>query len=341
MKHYLSRHRIKILFIMLLFLSFCVLCSCGSNGNPFTMEEMQEKIMVRIYNEEIFYPYDFSLSPDETTLLPSENAETHTYRGVEYKMSALYATDKYKNENAAYSPFVFENTVYSHEKTCFFGGVAEDGSKFTIAYTNEWDFPLMYWNYEQPIYGDSIENPTDEDLNELCEDFVDDYINEKAKYSLDFSEYTLTNDTTLDNGTRQLKYGRFINGILAHKVTITLNKNHQIIGYFILSTPLEEKVYRQIPELTEEQWAEMARPAIEKAYQNSNIVINNITDLKTRKTLTNFSDKTYDFNIYYDEESFSYCIYYSLSMNVEYSSGKTEKVSVVCSYPIYTPEQED
>ena len=343
MIHCSLRHRNKMSFVVLIFICLCVSSSCKEKYNPVSMEEMQARMMVRIHCSEIFYPLDIDLDPDRQEFLPEQRVETYTYRGVEYKTAAYYVTGKEANEKPTYPVILFENSIYSHEKRCVFGGVAEDGSHFTIIYTDEWKLPLTLWNYEQPIYDEALENPNEDDLIEFCEEFVDEYINENADFELDFSKYTYVGETKIGSLIRRHTFERYVNGIMVHRVQIEFNENYQIIGYSISATPLEESIYELIPELNESEWSEVARPAIEKAYQSYPLDVGSIADLKTKKTLPNvsgYAEDNYDFQLYYDESISSYCVFYTLSLNIESADGEIETVTCRCSYPFYAVKQE-
>lgn len=342
--------KLGALALAVILLLSSLLTSCGES-----LEEMQDKaIVLRVsYGDPfVFYPrvpHSSIPSSDYRNDPIKETFDTYTYRGVEYKGAhtwTIYNKTIYPKDEFTLN--TWESTPFSREKCYQFAAISDDGSRFLIRYTDEWKLPILLVRDDQAIYGEGLENPSLEDVIQLCEDFVDDYINEKADFELDLSDYTCTSDfpltKTFINGY-YIGFERYVNGISVHGIRILFNKNYQITGYYIRSAPLDKKIYKQIPNLTEEEWAEITKSSIEKAYKSfeHDVTVTNIKSMYNLSTasvsdfLVELKDSYY---LYYDNAIDAYNVCYWVSADVTFSDGTSKTEGVMCAYPIYTLPEE-
>lgn len=319
-----------------LFLAICVisasLSSCGLSSpsmnkiqNKLKMKSIQDcrcglEIDFSIPNERFDYTYvgnDYE-SNDPWDL----ELAKFTYRGVDY--TDAHITKGYTTNGEYREPFYWCRATDPY------------GEDITITFTDIDKAPLVLSAQMSHIYGEPCEGYETSDAIKLGEEFIEDFINKNSSDSVKLSDYDLrtinAEEARTLNTDLRLCYERFYNGVLLHTITLDFNDKCQITR-FKMSAPLFDKkidkqICKSIPDLTDEQYLELAQALADEAYGNCNENFN-ITDLKIREDLNSNSH-----TLIYLQKSKCFAVKYTAKFVVTLPDGATDDHGFEIYYPL-------
>lgn len=310
-RHYLNALLRSICIVLILILLLPSLSAC--NGAPNTMEEWEKRLRVSnnclcLHKVSFSIPNElwdhYLLSVPSTYKDPDFayiDVEKYSYRGVEYTL------ERPVSQKLEYS---CGERIYS------LAGKNDEGETLYVSYTDEKKAPL-YYSPCKP-YGKEREQFVIEDAIKVAEDFIDHVVNDSSKDRIDISKYILKS-TEFNSQAQIINFVRYVNGIPVHTVTVKINEKCQAYDFWMSTPILEERVYRMIPEITDEQYREMSLGIIEKIYQYDHESFT-ISDFSIDAKLNVYG---YDFKYSHNEES--YVITFAPKFNITLADGTFEE----------------
>lgn len=176
------------------------------------------------------------------------NVEKHCFKGVEY------ALEKPIRRSLDH---ICKDTIYS------FIGTNESGEIIRYRYIDENKAPLYYGISEGSLYGKEKESFDFSDCIEVAKGFIDHIVNDCSDDNIDISKYIVENT---EHEKNTVKFTRYFRNIPIHTVTVKLNNKCQAVSFAMNLPILDEDIYETIPDITIEQYNEMARGIVEEMY---------------------------------------------------------------------------
>ncbi len=220
-----------------------ILSSCSDSAPKLTIEEMQAKM--RFYIEDT----DFSVPNELADRITEEKDESEKsdniiYNGVEYVL-----------QNNGY--IRKQSSEFCKDTVCSFTGIDENGKTISVAYTDPNKLPIRYFA-NSAIFGEARDKFDFHTALKISEDFVEEVINLYAEEKIDLSDYTfekLTNYKT----AYQLRWVLYYRSVKVHELQIDFDDYCRVTGYEMSSPIIPERSLECIPEISEEQYLELAR----------------------------------------------------------------------------------
>lgn len=315
-----------VAIILVLLLALPCLSACGKQDAD--MEEL--KSHMRIANNclclhEISFSiengrWDHYLSTPDTYNDPDFadiEKEKHSYRGVEYTLEQPIRRSL---------DYIGSDTIYS------FKGKNERGETIYCSYTDEKKAPLSYSVTDGVLYGNERKEFNDEDCISVAADFIEYFVNECSDDRIDISDYSAKKNEKSEKP--KFEFTRYYRGIPIHTITATLNEKCQVTAFYMNLPILDEDLYELIPEITQEQYTELARYIVEDMYANDHRSFT-ITDFKIDGTLGENG-----FTFKYSHYSDSYIISYEPQFTITLPDGKSEESPMFLVSYVLDPKPE-
>lgn len=235
---------------------------------------------------------------DEFTIAPLnelyEAGYTFTYFGDEYKLrSAINVL-----------PWCSEYDIPE--------GCAEMHSETALILFNS----VTQEPYEMHYYGIQKEDTAQEALDTervkaITLEFIETELNGKYKKNIDIDEYDVYVSYIPKPGYYWVEYNRIVNDVTVHKVRLNVGSSGKVTFWAALSVP-DDDLLERIPNITEEQYAELALYHLNRAYKNCN---DNFTIYDAEVESLRYG------SIAYNSKTEDYLLHFELKYNLENGNG--------------------
>lgn len=320
-------------FVILLglILNSVFLCACEKDINtnpPLTTEEV---FALPIYfsgpaikrKSAPAYDYsDMNIYPSLEEKAPEiyETNEKITYFGDEHTLkfnkmySQMYLDLEFKNQIVEICTDLANELIYD---------------KITNEpYLIEYRYRKQYESYEKSL--SEGQELTEEKLDDIAKAFIEDILNEKYKKGIDLDNYgePVITPRFRGNGHR-IDYQYVVNNVIVHKIRIEVDNGGEVIYWASFPIPPED-VIKRIPNVSEEQYMELATHYIKTGYEKcgEKVTIYNV------KKYYYASDAEYG-NLIYNVSRDDYAVHYGASYYVENENGDAAPEFFKYAIPLY------
>ncbi|MBR6783474.1 MAG: hypothetical protein IKM32_02165 [Clostridia bacterium] len=281
-----------------------VLSSCAEDAPKLTMEEMQDRM--RFYIDST----DFSV--------PNELADRTTEEKDDFVKSdnIIYNGVKYALQNNGY--IQKQSSDFCKDTVCSFSGVDENGKTISVAYTDPNKLPLRYFA-SSSIFGEEGDKFDFDTALKISEDFIEEVINLYAEEEIDLSDYTFEKLTNYKNAY-QLHWVLYYRSVKVHELQIDFDNYCRITGYEMSAPIISKQFLECIPELSEEQYLELAREVLKDNVAKENGgVAGELREIRMRSSFKNiFPDTLGDcIELVYIKEADCYAVCFVVEQIVE------------------------
>ncbi len=219
------------------------LSSCGDSAPKLTIEEMQAKMRFHIEDTDFSVPNELADRITEEKD-ESEKLDNIIYNGVEYVL-----------QNNGY--IRKQSSEFCKDTVCSFTGIDENGKTISVAYTDSNKLPIRYFA-NSAIFGEARDKFDFDTALKISKDFVEEVINLYAEEEIDLSDYTFEKLTNYKNAY-QLHWILYSRSVKVHELQIDFDNYCRVTGYEMSSSIIPERSLECIPEISEEQYLELAR----------------------------------------------------------------------------------
>ena len=168
----------------------------------------------------------------------------------------------------------------------------------------------VYYNYvtkepyEINYHGTEADDKTrkaDARIEEIAYDFIETELNGKYKKGIDIDDYEVYVSYDSDIDAYWVEYRLFVNEVVVHRIGLTVQPSGRITRWSALTVP-DDDLLERIPNITKEQYIELALHHLELAYkkQNDDFEIYNAELETVRHGSLVYNSKTEDYFLHFE-----------------------------------------